>query len=175
MSDSEHPEGEPKDGSVPDKPTERKNWFGEIVFWIIAGLILVIRDPVKILYRRTYTRLSGDNQSRQPAWPNIVVGTILSLIAGISVGYELGFVRSFPLVQWVTWGLATILVAFLFVYPLLYLIRFKGSELICHDVIAARAEIHGEHLVFLRSDGKLATLFLLEIVENWSEFELYNA
>jgi hypothetical protein len=57
----------------------------------------------------------------------------------------------------------------------LYLIRFKGSELICHAVMAARAEIQEEHLVFLRSDGKLATLFLLEIVEKWSEFELCNA
>jgi hypothetical protein len=57
----------------------------------------------------------------------------------------------------------------------LYLIRFKGLELSFRLVMAARAEIHGEHLVFLRSDGKLATLFLLEIVENWSEFELYNA
>jgi hypothetical protein len=57
----------------------------------------------------------------------------------------------------------------------LYLIRLKASELICHAVIAARAEIHGEHLVFLRSEGRLAALFLLEIVENWSEFELYNA
>ena len=57
----------------------------------------------------------------------------------------------------------------------LYLIGFKGSELVCHAVIAARAEIHGEHLVFLRSDGKLAALFLLEIVAHWSEFELYDA
>lgn len=57
----------------------------------------------------------------------------------------------------------------------LYLIRFKASERICHAVIAARAEIHGEHLVFLRSESRLAALFLLEIVENWSEFELYNA
>jgi hypothetical protein len=57
----------------------------------------------------------------------------------------------------------------------LYLIRFKESELSFHAVIAARAEIHGEHLVFLRSDGKLAALFLLEIVKNWSEFELYDA
>jgi hypothetical protein len=57
----------------------------------------------------------------------------------------------------------------------LYLIRFKESELSFHAVIAARAEIHGEHLVFLRSDCKLAALFLLEIIENWSEFELYNA
>jgi hypothetical protein len=56
-----------------------------------------------------------------------------------------------------------------------YLIRFKGSDASSHVVIAARAEIHGEHLVFLRSDGNLAALFVLEIVESWSEFELYNA
>jgi hypothetical protein len=28
---------------------------------------------------------------------------------------------------------------------------------------------HGEHIVLLNSDGKLAALFLLEIVENWTE------
>jgi hypothetical protein len=57
----------------------------------------------------------------------------------------------------------------------LYLIRFKGSDISIHVVIAARAEIHEEHLVFLRSDGKLAALFLLEIVVSWSEFKLYDA
>jgi hypothetical protein len=57
----------------------------------------------------------------------------------------------------------------------LYLIRFKGSDVSIHVVIAARAEIHGEHLVFLRSDGNLAALCLLEIVESWSAFELGNA
>jgi hypothetical protein len=56
----------------------------------------------------------------------------------------------------------------------LYLVRFKGSDVSFHAVIAARAEIHGEHLVFLRSDGKLAALFLLELVGHWSEFELYK-
>jgi hypothetical protein len=57
----------------------------------------------------------------------------------------------------------------------LYLVRLKGSDISFHAVIAARAEIHGEHLVFLRSDGKLAALFLLEIVVSWSEFKLYDA
>jgi len=57
----------------------------------------------------------------------------------------------------------------------LYLIRFKGADLSSHAVIAARAEIHEEHIVFLRSDGKLAALFLLEIVAHWWEFELYDA
>jgi hypothetical protein len=57
----------------------------------------------------------------------------------------------------------------------LYLVRFKGSDVSFHAVIAARTEIHGEHLVFLRSDGNLAALFLLEIVVSWSEFKLYDA
>jgi hypothetical protein len=57
----------------------------------------------------------------------------------------------------------------------LYLIRLKGWDVGIHVVIAARTEIHGEHLVFLRPDGKLAALFLLEIVEHWSEFELNDA
>jgi hypothetical protein len=50
-----------------------------------------------------------------------------------------------------------------------YLIRFKISDLSPHLVIAESAEIHGEHFVFLRSDGTLAALFALEIVESWYE------
>jgi hypothetical protein len=53
-----------------------------------------------------------------------------------------------------------------------YLIRFKGTDLTSHVTIAASAEIHGEHLVLLRSDGRPAALFVMEIVESWSEFEL---
>jgi hypothetical protein len=52
-----------------------------------------------------------------------------------------------------------------------YLIRFKCADLRPYLVIAASAEIHGEHLVFLRSDGSLAALFVLEIVESWLEVE----
>jgi hypothetical protein len=52
-----------------------------------------------------------------------------------------------------------------------YLVRFKCLNLNPHLVIAARVEIHGEHLVFLRSDGSLAALFVLEIVESWPEVD----
>jgi hypothetical protein len=52
-----------------------------------------------------------------------------------------------------------------------YLIRFKPSDLSPHVVIAANPEIHGEHLVFRRSDGSLAALFVLEVVESWAEVD----
>jgi hypothetical protein len=56
-----------------------------------------------------------------------------------------------------------------------YLIRFTGSDVSFHAIIAARAEIPGEHLVFLRSDGHLAAQFLLEIVDSLSESKLFDA
>jgi len=39
-------------------------------------------------------------------------------------------------------------------------------------VIADRAEIQGDHLVFFNSKGELAALFLMEVVESWTEFDL---
>jgi hypothetical protein len=53
-----------------------------------------------------------------------------------------------------------------------YLVRFKRPEISTQPVIAASVEFHGEHLVFLDSKGELAALFLLEIVESWSESDL---
>jgi hypothetical protein len=53
-----------------------------------------------------------------------------------------------------------------------YLVRFKPPEISTQPVVAERAEIHGEHLVFLNSKGQLAALFLMEIVESWSEVPL---
>ena len=52
-----------------------------------------------------------------------------------------------------------------------YLVRLKRSDLATQLVVASCAEIHGEHLVFLRPDGSLAALFVLEIVESWSEIK----
>lgn len=52
-----------------------------------------------------------------------------------------------------------------------FLIRFKLSDLDFHTVIAAKAEIHGDHLVFLRADGSLAALFLMDLVQSWSEVD----
>ena len=53
--------------------------------------------------------------------------------------------------------------------------KFKGTDVGPHIVIAASAEVHGGHLVYLRLDGSLAALFMLEIVESWSEFDPYKA
>jgi hypothetical protein len=53
-----------------------------------------------------------------------------------------------------------------------YLIRFKARNLSPHLVIASSVEFHGDHLAFLKSDGTLAALIVLEVVESWSEIHL---
>jgi hypothetical protein len=55
-----------------------------------------------------------------------------------------------------------------------YLIQFKERER-PHIVIAVNIEFHGEHVVFLKSDGSLAALFVLETVDSWSVLKLHSA
>jgi hypothetical protein len=48
------------------------------------------------------------------------------------------------------------------------LVRFKPREMGLQIVIAARAEFDGEYIALLDSKGKLAALFLIEMVASWS-------
>jgi hypothetical protein len=52
------------------------------------------------------------------------------------------------------------------------LLRFKPSDLSIELVVASSAEVHGEHLIFLDSDGRLAALCVLDTVESWSVIDL---
>jgi hypothetical protein len=47
-------------------------------------------------------------------------------------------------------------------------VLLKPPSRALQHVVAVSAEIYGEHLVFLNSEGELAALFLMEIVESWN-------
>ena len=49
-----------------------------------------------------------------------------------------------------------------------YLVAFKPPSHAIQHVIAATVEVYGERLVFLNAEGKLAALFLMEIVRSWN-------
>jgi hypothetical protein len=53
-----------------------------------------------------------------------------------------------------------------------FIVRFKAGVLSPEAVVAANAEIHAEHIVLLNETGKLAALFLLELVESWTVLPL---
>jgi hypothetical protein len=50
-----------------------------------------------------------------------------------------------------------------------YLVRFKNPAISMQPVFASRAEIQGDHIVMLDSEGRLVALFWMGIVESWSE------
>ena len=49
----------------------------------------------------------------------------------------------------------------------MFLVRLRTNAF--QEVRAATVEVHGEHLAFLTDKGKLAALFLLDVVESWNE------
>jgi hypothetical protein len=50
-----------------------------------------------------------------------------------------------------------------------FLVHLKTPNLGTERVIAARAEVRGEHLLLLQSNGQLAAAFMLENIKSWSE------
>jgi hypothetical protein len=51
------------------------------------------------------------------------------------------------------------------------LVRFKEAALPPLLITAAKVEAHGEHLAFLRSDGRSCGLFLREVVRDWCDID----
>jgi hypothetical protein len=50
-----------------------------------------------------------------------------------------------------------------------FIVKLRLPERCLQIVRASVAEVYDDHLVLLNSDGRLAALFLLDIVESWSE------
>jgi hypothetical protein len=48
-----------------------------------------------------------------------------------------------------------------------FLVRLRSNAHL--HVRAIKVEVHGNHLVFLTEKGKLAGVFLLDLVESWNE------
>jgi hypothetical protein len=49
-----------------------------------------------------------------------------------------------------------------------YLVSLRPPNPRLQQVMAATVEVQGEHLAFLTTDGKLAALFVLDIVQSWN-------
>jgi hypothetical protein len=48
-----------------------------------------------------------------------------------------------------------------------YLVALKPPNPPLQQVVAATVEVHGEHLAFLSTDGKLGAFFRLDTVQSW--------
>ena len=57
--------------------------------------------------------------------------------------------------------------AYCFMLNKTFLVRLRSDAR--QHVRATKVEVHGNHLVFLTEKGKLAGVFLLDLVEGWNE------
>lgn len=53
-----------------------------------------------------------------------------------------------------------------------FIVRFKQPDLAIQPVVAERAEFQAEHLVLIDAQGRLAALFVLDVIESWSEVDV---
>jgi hypothetical protein len=50
-----------------------------------------------------------------------------------------------------------------------YLVCLKPPSFALQQVVAAKVDIYGEHLIFVHLNGTVAAVFLLELVQSWNE------
>ena len=53
-----------------------------------------------------------------------------------------------------------------------FLIKLKAAELAVRPVIASTIEIQGDQLILTDSEGLVAALFPMDLVESWTEVPL---
>ncbi len=106
------------------------NIFEDVLFSIIAGLALVCWDiTTRRLLFGTYTRVTtyGDGEYRQGNLLNITLGVLISLLAGIGVGYNMGWVGEAPLGQWVSYSLLATAGTAVYGWTILYMVGFQHA------------------------------------------------
>lgn len=104
-----------------DGGNERKNVpvnpFVKLITYIFVLPVVVFVEGTKSLFRKTY---SG-NDSAIPA----IIGVLVSLLAGIGVGYNLGWLGEAAWYKWSSFGVVTTALSFFYLWPLLYLGVFR--------------------------------------------------
>lgn len=104
-----------------DGGTERKNVpvnpFVKVITYLFVLPVVVFVEGSKGLFRKTYSH----NDSILP----VLIGVLVSLLAGIGVGYNMGWLGEAAWYKWSGFGVATTVLSFFYFWPLLYLGVFR--------------------------------------------------
>jgi|AGTN01.3.fsa_nt_gi hypothetical protein len=104
-----------------DGGNDRKNVpinpFVKLLTFIFVLPVVVCVEGTKSLFKKTYSQ----NDSAIPA----IIGVLVSLLAGIGVGYNMGWLGEAAWYKWSSFGVGTTALSFFYLWPLLYLGVFK--------------------------------------------------
>lgn len=113
-------------GDVPaNQPNgaQPQSWPLMVLMYLIVGPCVLFWESTKGLVRRTYT----DAGSHDLSVLNVIIGVVVSLAAGIGVGYHMGWVgeAASPWYAWLSAGVGTAVGVFLYGWTLLHMIFFR--------------------------------------------------
>lgn len=99
-------------------PKPIPGWL-KVIAMFFAGIIYVFREPAIQLKTRVY-----DLEKQGFAWT--LSGIFVSLVAGIGLGYELGWHYNYPVAKWVLSGTAAAIATYFYLWPAIVHVLLKG-------------------------------------------------
>jgi hypothetical protein len=132
-------------GDVPaNQPNgaQPQSWPLMVLMYAIVGPCVLFWESTKGLVRRTYT----DAGSHDLSVLNVVIGVVVSLAAGIGVGYNMGWVgeATSPWYIWLSAGVGTAVGVFLYGWTLLHFIFFRHAIRIS-EKLYSHVDLDGDH------------------------------
>lgn len=125
MTQNQLPNLENAEGEKPENHNSENTNAKPIAGWLkviamfFAGIIYVFREPALQLKSRVY-----DLTKEGPFW--VVSGLLVSLAAGIGLGYQLGWQYNYEVVRWVFAGLVGALATYFYAWPAVVHVFLKG-------------------------------------------------
>lgn len=131
-------------GDVPaNQPNgaQPQSWPLMVLMYLIVGPCVLFWESTKGLVRRTYT----DAGSHDLSVLNVIIGVVVSLAAGIGVGYNMGWVgeATSPWYIWLSAGVGTAVGVFLYGWTLLHFIFFRHAIRIS-EKLYSHVDLDGE-------------------------------
>lgn len=123
-----NPEPRDNQGEAPEASptgTQLQSWPMKILMFGIVGSVVLFWESTKGLFKRTYQ----DAESHDVNLLNVIVGVILSLVAGVGIGYHMGWVSDPPasLVSWLSTAVGATVAVFVYGWTLLHFLVFRHA------------------------------------------------
>ncbi len=123
-----NPEPRETQGDAPEASpngNQLQSWPMKILMYLFVAPIVIAWESTKGLFTRTYQ----NSETKDANFLNVIIGVILSLVAGIGIGYNMGWVSDPPasLVTWLSTAVGATAAVFIYGWTLLHFLVFRHA------------------------------------------------
>ncbi len=123
-----NPEPRETQGDAPEASpngNQLQSWPMKILMYLVVAPIVLFWESTTGLYTRTYQ----NSETHDTNVLNLIIGVIVSLVAGIGIGYHMGWVSDPPasLVTWLSTAVGATAAVFIYGWTLLHFLIFRHA------------------------------------------------